>query len=311
MGLWAAHFHWTVLLRWDVLGWSIGILLAVGGLMLTFDQYTGANVCFVIVAALILTKATAATIAAPDPPLGRILFTFLIFGIVGVGIVETVRGVNHWRSTRQTSQSQPPPRNIYHVPLSDRVDASDGVNAKKSRAPQQSLTGKKNGQVGGGVTAGPCSNVQIGGSNNQATTNCVPPPPPARTLSNTDLEKLRKALTVNIVPKPKVAVKSVGADTDMPAFPNQVTQAFSGGGWDVIPIWSGSSGVLVLKNGSAIAPSQDGLHCAFRDADADRPEVKQVLQAFKNAHLPCERTDDSPEGGALLMVIIGPKMYPH
>jgi len=44
--------------------------------------------------------------------------------------------------------------------------------------PQQTASGGNNGQVGGGVTTGDCSNVQIGGSNNQATTNCVRPASP-------------------------------------------------------------------------------------------------------------------------------------
>jgi hypothetical protein len=34
--------------------------------------------------------------------------------------------------------------------------------------------GSDSGAVGGSITTGPCSNVQVGGSNNQATTNCVP-----------------------------------------------------------------------------------------------------------------------------------------
>jgi len=44
-----------------------------------------------------------------------------------------------------------------------------------SSPPAQTATGSNNGQVGGGVTTGPCSNVQIGGSGNEATTNCLPP----------------------------------------------------------------------------------------------------------------------------------------
>ena len=44
-----------------------------------------------------------------------------------------------------------------------------------SAPPSQTATGNNNGQVGGSVTTGDCSNVQIGGTGNQATTNCVPP----------------------------------------------------------------------------------------------------------------------------------------
>lgn len=37
--------------------------------------------------------------------------------------------------------------------------------------------GVGSGAVGGSITQGPCSNLQIGGQNNQASTNCAPPDP--------------------------------------------------------------------------------------------------------------------------------------
>ena len=43
-----------------------------------------------------------------------------------------------------------------------------------STAPSQTATGNNNAQVGSGITTGDCSAVQVGGSNNQATTNCNP-----------------------------------------------------------------------------------------------------------------------------------------
>ena len=36
--------------------------------------------------------------------------------------------------------------------------------------------GNGNGAVGGNITSAPCSSVQVGGNNNQATVNCSPPP---------------------------------------------------------------------------------------------------------------------------------------
>jgi hypothetical protein len=59
----------------------------------------------------------------------------------------------------------PPTRNIHHVPLSDGVATTDQT---KTTPP-----GNNNGQVGGSISTGPCSNVQTGGSNNQQTTNCT------------------------------------------------------------------------------------------------------------------------------------------
>ena len=37
--------------------------------------------------------------------------------------------------------------------------------------------GAASGAVGGSITTGPCSNVQVGGSQNQASTDCAPPAP--------------------------------------------------------------------------------------------------------------------------------------
>ncbi len=74
---------------------------------------------------------------------------------------------------------QPAPRNIHHVQLSDGVGASDTRKPQKSPpssfSPQQTASGDNSGQVGGTVTAGPCSNVQIGGNGNRANTNCIEP----------------------------------------------------------------------------------------------------------------------------------------
>lgn len=42
----------------------------------------------------------------------------------------------------------------------------------RKQPPTQTATGTDNAQVGGGVNAGPCSNVQIGGRGNQGRVNC-------------------------------------------------------------------------------------------------------------------------------------------
>ena len=55
-GLWKRHFHWKILLGWDVLAWLIGIILAVAALLLVFDQYWLANVCFMLTALFMLSK---------------------------------------------------------------------------------------------------------------------------------------------------------------------------------------------------------------------------------------------------------------
>jgi hypothetical protein len=96
MGIWREHFHPSVWLRWEVLGWIVGILLAIAGLFLIFDQYTGANVCFAFTALLLFAKIVHAGVLAGDLWIHRALFTFVLCGLIGVGVVETVRGVNRW-----------------------------------------------------------------------------------------------------------------------------------------------------------------------------------------------------------------------
>ena len=105
-GLWKRHFHWSVLLRWEVLGWIVGSLLAAAALLLVFDQYLGANVCFMLTAALMLAKVVHIAATASDPAWHRVLFTFLLFGVIGVGIVETVKGINRWAVKHSERQSE-------------------------------------------------------------------------------------------------------------------------------------------------------------------------------------------------------------
>lgn len=90
--LWRSHFHWRVLLAWDVLAWILAFLLTVAGLLFAADQFLGANICFTATAMFILAKIAQLAITSVDPPWHRMLFTFVMFGLVGLAIVETVRG---------------------------------------------------------------------------------------------------------------------------------------------------------------------------------------------------------------------------
>lgn len=107
MGLWKEYFHWSILLRWDVLGWIVAILPAIAGLLLFFDQYSGANVCFAITSIFLFAKISHAAIISNDSLAQRVVFTFVLFGIVGVGIVETVRGVNNWAASKRPPIEKP------------------------------------------------------------------------------------------------------------------------------------------------------------------------------------------------------------
>ena len=106
MGLWKEYFHWSVLLRWDVLGWIIPALLAVGGLVLIFDQFAAANVCFMLTTIFIFAKISQLAVESHSSTIDRLLFTFVLFGLLGVGIAETVRGVNHWAESKREPKGQ-------------------------------------------------------------------------------------------------------------------------------------------------------------------------------------------------------------
>jgi hypothetical protein len=105
MGIWREHFHPSVWLRWEVLGWILGTAIAIAGLLLFFDQYTGANVCFGITAFFVFAKIAHVAVTTDEALLHRFLFAFLLFGLVGVGIVETMRGVNRWAEKKEKQQA--------------------------------------------------------------------------------------------------------------------------------------------------------------------------------------------------------------
>jgi hypothetical protein len=111
-GLWRRHFHWSVLLKWEVLGWIIAALPTVAGILLVFDQYVGANICFMVTAAFLFAKIVHVAAIASDPAWHRIVFVFVLSGIVGVAIVETVRGVNRWalKHKVETATTEQPPK---------------------------------------------------------------------------------------------------------------------------------------------------------------------------------------------------------
>jgi hypothetical protein len=126
MGLWKEHFHWSVLLRWDVLGWILAAVWTAAGIMLFFDQYWGANICFMLSAAIIFSKIGQVAIMSADSWWHRLLFSFLLFGIFGVGIVETIRGVNRWAESREPKEQS---------------DAALALPTPKEEAPKTRLGG--------------------------------------------------------------------------------------------------------------------------------------------------------------------------
>lgn len=84
-------------------------------------------------------------------------------------------------------------------------------------ARSQAATENDNAQVSGDVQAGPCSNIQVGGSNNQATTNCVPPD---RQLTDSQRSVVHDFL-LSIPSSVKVFVKTIGDNGEAQRYAQQ------------------------------------------------------------------------------------------
>jgi hypothetical protein len=92
-------------------------------------------------------------------------------------------------------------------------------------APPQTATGDNNAQVGGSVTAGPCSNVQIGGTGNQANTNCLPP---SRHVSPKQAEDLKRCLSS--YQGQAIELWTAPNQREVSTFGNELEAAFKGSG---------------------------------------------------------------------------------
>jgi hypothetical protein len=124
MGLWKEHFHWSVLLGWGVLAWILAVLLGIAGLFLVFDQYWGANVCFILTGVFVFAKIVSVGVLSNDSIAPRILFTFVLFGIFGVGLVEAVRGVNRWALSKRTPSQETQSSQTSSLPVSNPQSAA-------------------------------------------------------------------------------------------------------------------------------------------------------------------------------------------
>jgi hypothetical protein len=106
---------------------------------------------------------------------------FVMF--VVVLLVAVALGWGVWPKKKPTLIAQPAATPFRDAPAqapplsSSTQTTPKPVKPKKEKdAPtHQSASGNNNNQIGGSITAGPCSNVQNGGAGNQATTNCVEP----------------------------------------------------------------------------------------------------------------------------------------
>lgn len=124
MSVWQDHFHWRVVQQWEVLGWIVGILLAVGGIVLFFDQYWWANICFILIAVLMATKVIGLAVAAQGQVIDRIVFAVVLCCAIGILAYFPVNGVRRYRDQKNFEQKSaqlpkitpsPVPQTLQHV----------------------------------------------------------------------------------------------------------------------------------------------------------------------------------------------------
>lgn len=127
--LWKQHFHWKVLLGWEVLAWVLGTFLAVGGILLVFEQYSWANGCFIGTAVFVFAKICQVATLSTDKWWQRMIFTFVLFGVCGLAIVESIRGVNRWASRHGEQPVQQIPKSAPIPPAS--LPVTNPVTAAK------------------------------------------------------------------------------------------------------------------------------------------------------------------------------------
>jgi hypothetical protein len=137
MGLWKEHFHWSVLLGWDVLAWILPFLLCIAGLFLMFDQYWSANVCFILTGGFVFAKIVDVGSLSTDSILLRTLFTFVLSGIIGVAVVESVRGVNRWAYSKKRGREQ---AEISRTPVAPISNTPAGSAAPSPRTTLPSIS---------------------------------------------------------------------------------------------------------------------------------------------------------------------------
>jgi hypothetical protein len=173
---------------------------------------------------------------------------------------------------------QNPPQPVQPPPKSGDEKAKSGPKP----APTPSINT-------GPITPGPCSNIQIGGSNNQATTNCGPQLPPKRVLSP---EKL-----ISLVGELKTAVGSVQVvafseddEDDVLGLTKQLQAAFRSSGWSLIQSFDlgNANLVMVSRDGQAKRLGGKSLVCTGNANES----VKKALAALGNAGLNCLQDSD-------------------
>jgi hypothetical protein len=168
----------------------------------------------------------------------------------------------------------------------------------------QQQSGKNNVQTGP-ITSGPCSNLQIGGSNNQGTIdNCqatIISAPPDRTLSDSQ-ERAISEIAKDISPEVKVVVEHP-SDYESSEYAKTIH--------DALAEFHLAELTTALSYGGQ--PPPVGLYVlAHTDDDKVIPYANKLYDAMKKAGIPCEgyQVDWVPSGTLRISVGIKPPSQP-
>jgi hypothetical protein len=235
-------------------------------------------------------------------------------GIVALGILVTVIGglilwgvTHHYdKPTQSTSAAQPttPPQ-----PQAAQPESKPQENTQPQSTHQRSGAEKKfkieqhgegNGAVGGSITTGPCSNVQVGGSNNTATTNCRPP---QRTISEPDKKEMISVLSM-YPNKTRLQFGALGSDpaSESYRFAKSLRDIFDSSGWPVP-----DKGIAPMFNSG-----EPELSMVFRvpplpAAQTPPPQATFVALCLKRyAHVKSITSNKRTDWDDSLTIIVGP-----
>lgn len=100
---------WSILFSWPVVGILVPVLIGIGvGVMsMSPPEFWIARSCFSLAALILLARVGAWIIYTQSSVVERIIVAFLIFGVVGVGWVESLRWVDSRQAKRETAVAPP------------------------------------------------------------------------------------------------------------------------------------------------------------------------------------------------------------
>jgi hypothetical protein len=147
---------------------------------------------------------------------------------------------------------------------------------KPIKSPSQKQSGKGNSQAGA-ITTGPCSNVQVGGNNNTATTNCASP---SRVL--TDAKAKQLTTDFSGIPPLTIWVFQAGTSDDVQSVFLQFCNVIRDAAWH--PNCQGLNGMSV--SGPEFRTSiVEGIQCYSDSWNTETPAL--VKAALEHAGFGC------------------------